>query len=792
MPEFFEKEQKQELEPLDDIEAIQDILRHDQFFMKKKDDIQSFFANNMDPNDRLEYVQTVFNSDYSEILLSDNQDDRYGYKTEEQGLHIWQGSFLSRTKETHLTWDTIQSIYARMVENNILLDTVVSEIDEPQIEEKTYAEHEEKIDTPEGAEQLSFFGYAEPLTQTEKKPKLLNVDPTIKAISNDMIYYVLRCGSPERGSLSRIVAQFQKGKSDEENADFLRKEFGNDGRGYIYNTADIDKDVHISSWFDDAGIKITLGDNVDENLVPNSKIPWLIAARRINDLLENGEYCSQNIIDSAAELEIKDIADRLWYLHQDVNYDIYEYFIPKEMFKGGFPDSTKRIRNALLDKNTLQSYIDGLSKLVADYEQNSDILRFHFHKPKELLYRLKDLQLERKQFITKPDFVFKKHYFISEKEKDALLGYGSGFSDGKFRIQKYFSEEHSSPEQIKFLKDEYGTGGGSKRGGDEWHDAKGITYARGKTIGSPDCKITMKWSEVASRIDRLVSEEKYITKKDIEDKIHDCKRIVQDYDVNSYDDFEKEYETQRYTAAMEFLKEHGIDVNMSEEHKSEPESVAPVTEQSETNMGKNFIIADDNTLGEGGAKTKFNSNVDAIKTLKQLEADNRAATIDEKVILSKYVGWGGLANAFNPENEKWKNEYSGLKELLTESEYISARSSVLDSFYTSPLIIDSIYAALEKMGFEGGNILEPACGVGNFLGRLPENIAKSSKIYATEIDSISGRIAQKLYPNAEIKIEGFEKNKYQDDCFDVAVGNVPFGDLSFRDNKYNTSNVHYP
>ena len=118
-------------------------------------------------------------------------------------------------------------------------------------------------------------------------------------------------------------------------------------------------------------------------------MPWLIAARRINDMLEKGEYCLQDIIDSAAEKEIKDIADKLWYLHQDINYDIYEYFIPKDMFKGGFPDSTERIKIALLDKDILQSYIDGMTQLVADYEQNRDILRFHFHKTKELLYRLK-------------------------------------------------------------------------------------------------------------------------------------------------------------------------------------------------------------------------------------------------------------------------------------------------------------------------------------------------------------------------------------------------------------------
>ncbi len=593
-----------ELPPITDENIIFGILRHDQFFAIKRDQIAAFFENNTDHDERVAFVKQIFNSDYSELLLVDNEDTRYGYKTYDEGIHIWKGSFLTRTMESGFSWDLVQSFYADMVERGLLINTAVSEIDEPifaePTEEKKYPEPEEDIDdfeelteefeaedeteeeisdedidTPapvndfdrddnEGAEQLSFFGEPEPVKTAKKKSqekepkKLLNVDTSIRAISNDMISYVLRCGSPERGSLSRIVAQYQKGKSDEENAEFLRKEFGNDGRGYIFNTSDFSKTAHLSSWFDDFGIKITLGDNVDENGIPNSKIPWLIAARRINDLLENGEFCSQDIIDGAAEKEIKDIADRLWYLHQDIDYDNYEYFIPKDMFKGGFPDSTERITLALLDKDTLQSYIDGLTQLVTDYEQNRDILRFHFHKPKELLYRLKDLQIERRQFVTKPDFAFKGHYFISEREKDALLGLGSGYSDGKFRIQKFFKDNHTLPEQIKFLKSEYGTGGGSRRGGDEWHDAKGIAYMRGENIGNPDCKVLMKWNEVVERISRLVSEGKYITQKDIDSKIHDCKRIVQDYDPDSYDSFEKEYERRRYHEALQFLGEQGI------------------------------------------------------------------------------------------------------------------------------------------------------------------------------------------------------------------------------------------
>ena len=585
-----------DLPPITDENIIFGILRHDQFFHIKKDQIAAFFENNTDHNERVAFVKQIFNSDYSEVLLGESEDTRYGYKTYDEGLHIWKGGYLSRTMESGFSWDLVQSFYADMVERGLLIDTVVSEIDEPifaePAEEKKYPEPAEEISEPaeenseknienvtEGAEQLSFFGEPVPVEQTEKKPKKTRKEKAPAKtpmpnflITDDMENYVLRCGSPERGTLSRIVAQFQKGKTAAENAEFLRKEFGFDGRGYVYNTPDFSETKNICSWFDDKGIIISAGENV-ANPYSSAKIPWEYAAERIAEMLENGEYCSQDIIDGAAEKEIMDIAEHLWYLHQDTDKSVYQFFIPDEMFKGGFPESTERIKLALLDKDTLQEYINGLEQFVTDYEQNRDIMRFHFHKPKELLYRLKDLQIERKQFVTKPDFVFKGHYFISEREKDALLGFGSGFSDGKFRIEKYFKEVHSLPEQIKFLKSEYGIGGGTRRGGDEWHDAKGIAYMRGESIGKPDAKILMKWNEVVARISRLISEGKYITQEDIDKKIYDCKRIVQNYDPDSYSDFDKEYERRQYHEALRFLGEHGIVIERQVVEAVEPEPI---------------------------------------------------------------------------------------------------------------------------------------------------------------------------------------------------------------------------
>lgn len=216
---------------------------------------------------------------------------------------------------------------------------------------------------------------------------------------------------------------------------------------------------------------------------------------------------------------------------------------------------------------------------------------------------------------------------------------------------------------------------------------------------------------------------------------------------------------------------------------------APAPEATAPDKGENFTITDD-ALGEGGAKAKFRANVDAIKTLKTLEREKRSATAEEKETLSKYVGWGALAKAFDKNDEKWAAEYKELSELLTPQEYAQARSMVNDAFYTSPTVIDGIYEALANFGFEGGNVLEPAMGIGNFFGRMPEDMQSHSQLYGVEIDSLSGRIAQALYPDADIAIQGFEQNRFQNGCFDVAVGNVPFGELGFRDTVHDTTKLH--
>ena len=215
------------------------------------------------------------------------------------------------------------------------------------------------------------------------------------------------------------------------------------------------------------------------------------------------------------------------------------------------------------------------------------------------------------------------------------------------------------------------------------------------------------------------------------------------------------------------------------------ESPTVEAERPTLELAGNFRITDDH-LGEGGAKQKYARNIEAIRTLFKLEQEHRGATAEEQQVLSQYVGWGGLADAFDPNKDGWAKEYTELKGLLSEDEYAAARSSTLNAHYTSPTVIRGIYDAVERMGFQSGNILEPSMGVGNFFGMLPESMA-DSRLYGVELDSITGRIAQKLYPEANIKVAGFETTDRRD-FYDLAVGNVPFGNYKVNDKAYNKLN----
>lgn len=247
---------------------------------------------------------------------------------------------------------------------------------------------------------------------------------------------------------------------------------------------------------------------------------------------------------------------------------------------------------------------------------------------------------------------------------------------------------------------------------------------------------------------------------------------VENDTINAIDELKAIGQAQKVINLFKAREENGKPLNRDEYYKNQEKI--------------NYHI-DNNSLGEGTPKEKVRRNIDAIKLLKKLEDENRLANKEEQEILASYVGWGGLPDVFDESKDNWREEYNELKEILTDEEYKSARASTLTAFYTPPVVINAIYDTLKNMGVEQANILEPSCGTGNFLGMLPQEM-QSSKLYGIELDSISGKIAKQLYPKANIKVQGYEKADLPDSFFDIAIGNVPFGDFKVNDKRYDKNN----
>ena len=616
--------------------------------------------------------------------------------------------------------------------------------------------------------QLNLFGEPAENYAPRKQTSIATADTNSTLITQDMFDCVLRCGSNEPRSLERIINQYQLNKGAESNVEFLRNEFGTDARGIDFGQPTGAADRRITAWYDENDITIGLGDTA-LNSPAQKTITWEQAAKRIEELLGDGKFADQVTIDDAEAYTRRKLAEKLWYLNRDVEGD---FFIPDEFFAGGFPESTERISEALKGEKPVAEFIVGMTDLIKRYEADKDVLRFPHRDLHEILENLKDLQLERREFRTEKNFEFSPVMFISEEEKDLLILSGSGVQGGKFRIENYFNQPHSSKEKADFLKNEYGTGGSGRTGYDTWHDAKGIVLNKGG-FGGSEATVKMKWNEVAARIDRLISQKKYITERDINNRIRSAQWTVDNSD-----------DPQQIESAKKILAKYSA--NSPKPVKEPIPAARPV--QVKAPVEKHDFTITDEHLGEGGQKAKFAANIAAIRTLKAIESENRLATPEEQTVLSKYVGWGGLAQAFDENNSSWANEHKELAETLTEEEYSAAKSTVLNAHYTSPTVINAIYKGLETLGFSGGNILEPAMGVGNFFGVMPEEMRKESRLHGVELDSITGRIAKQLYQTADIQIKGYEETTFSDNYFDAAIGNVPFGNYGVFDKRYNKEN----
>ena len=733
-----------------------EILRFEKYLIHKRTEIAGYFRCENEEILQVEYLKNSFRmNEFTEFYIDNT---RAGYRADEDGITLWKGKYLSRSEEKRLSWEEARSLVISYIADGTYL---------------AGGETEEQIETDGMFKQLDLFTmFSEQVgniavNQAAEKSRL----PEGFVLPQAQLDDILRSGGGKEGSRKRIYAKYQQRKTPEEMTEYLKKEYGTTGKGFEFDGQ------QIAVWFDAGGISIGYGTSAKENLI--LEMDWKDIEQNIRTQVESGVYMGENEAYLVDEAERSRIANDLFFFFRDGMEEI-----PKELGAGGgsYPEVHDRLLELLAAPEGIKQVAACMDYALHQLETGEKSLRFRSIVSKEeIRAELDNLLVERLSFPVSEYIEIRHEDFITQEEIDHRLGRGSGFSQGAFRIYEYFSREHDIKDAAEFLKNEYGTGGSTHAlaGADhsyEDHNAKGLKLQKG-IIGNPYAEVLLSWNVVAKRIRQLVKEDKYLSQEGKEAyaryKMQPQKKEPAAYEAE--EDYLNEMAEKNIDGYEEIPLETDIKVP---EEASEPEP--------DKTRAVNFRITDSN-LGIGSAKEKFRRNIEAIHTLEKIENENRVATPDEQIILSQYVGWGGLADAFDERKSAWANEYAELRELLSEEEYASARESTLNAHYTSPVIIRSIYAALDEMGFEKGNILEPAMGIGNFFGTLPENM-QGSRLYGVELEDISGRIAKQLYPDADIQIKGFEKTDYPNDFFDIAIGNVPFGQYKVSDKKYDKHN----
>ena len=954
---------------LDDKLIMAIISNKDDDLKYKKQQIELYFSIHPEETDRAEYLKAAYQDRYTEILVDGV---RVGYKTQADGLLMWEGAYLSRTSESVFSWGVVAGWTAQLIDKKeYFIDT--------------------KITPPKSydSQQLSLFDFADFQAPGREESGQLSF-MTNPQLSQQVIDEALCIGANDRNSRLIICAYFMKDHTPEENAAFLAKHYGTNGAGFYIN------ERKYSIWYGEEGIRISDGESAQRRYA--TLLTWEQAARRIRELLDLGRYMPQNELDRVVEYERKTIAESLALTARDFSEEAREAgYAPTLRLalsaKGGFPEIEQQISELLKDPDMLQKITEEWSEFVEAHEQNRNLMRFGYNRPKELLQKLTDLQREPVTFTAAEDYNPQRRFFISMDEIDKVLR--GGGEDYRLAVYSFFVNHPDQKDREKYLKDYHGEYSGYHGGNDNrTYTSKGLSFSHGD-LTQPYAKVELKWSVIVKRIDVLMSQDRFLSDQDREamagyeirqlarsihsffidapelyprpyqanaiadywegveevaeqltnpnrveeiyqmmlplwegtpqddrhyqsrktglenmqayragtysvfnraqtlrplfsgaetpsaeletpkpelpvtpaeeeqdnvsqnEELEEAKQLINEYCLEVFDqeaDFsdlshvdlafsstsDSEHTVEIFADLAAFRLVYQVDSetvheiackNLSElngylanldfdemvahaddryqqEHadrdeladngpalkepaeKEQSAVLAPPKPKRErvvfttlhpeipADQRRNFRITD-SELGYGTRSEKYAANVAAIRCLKEIEAEDRLATPEEQEILSRYVGWGGLADCFDERHGK----YLELKSLLSEDEYAAARASSLTAFYTSPAIIGAMYQALSQMGFRQGNILEPSCGVGNFIGMLPDSMA-DSKAYGVEIDSISGRIAQQLYQNSSIAVNGFEKVQMPDSFFDVAIGNVPFGDFKVRDKKY--------
>ena len=863
-----EHDREAELPAFLDAHLIEAILLDDGGRKHTRQEIFAFFQTNRDIATRTEFLKNSYNDIWVEVLAGADK-VRVGYHAEEDGLLMWEGSYLSRTAESVFSWG------------------VVTEMTENLIERGAYKIKLGLQNAPVMAEQLSFFdmGGGAAVYEVPEAQRTGELFPT-RTVPQAVIDQALYTAGNSRGSAERIAVFYMRQRPKAECTAFLRREFGTEnGRGIEY------EGQKYAVWFMEDGIHLAQGDSVRTGHC-RTTVTWEQASARILELLEAGTYLSAAELEQAQDKVLLEMGDALLMTARDLTQEgraqgLFSQTLAIHDQRKGYPELDENMVAFAKSEGGLAVLAEEYHDFFRAYEQNRSIMRFRLseYNTHRIGVVLDGIDLPERSFTAQPDFLRRCKMLITQDEIDQFFLADS--VDSRLDVYAFFCYPHTKEEQQKFIKSRFGEySGGGRDGYNHTKTYKGLTYQREyarKRYG----EVNLTIPNVVKNYERLIAQKRfpgedavakipqyelrelartvyfgfsdapddmprpypkgtdyYDAVPVIEEQLADKAKAAEMLEaLTSYldgmDEGDRHYDScqqareqlSKYVDGTFSLFNHRHDsglrqaereatpitptgeVGVTEEPAQEQEiSPLPQVQQREEEApqgqaamppvphlprkkerleaaaplfagGVNYRITDD-ALGAAPPSQRYANNVAAIRLLKRVEAENRAATPEEQEVLAKYVGWGGLADCFDPKHSR----YEELKSLLSETEYAAARESTLTAFYTPPVVIRSIYAALGQMGFRQGNVLEPACGIGHFLGMLPDSMTES-KIYGVELDDISGRIARQLYPRSSISIRGYEKMDFPDNFFDVAVGNVPFGQFKVQDRRYDRLNL---
>lgn len=856
-----------ELPALLDEHLIEAILLDDGGRKHTRQEIFAYFQDTRDITARTEFLKNSYNDIWVEVLAGADK-VRVGYHAEEDGLLMWEGSYLSRTAESVFSWG------------------VVTEMTENLIERGEYKIKLGLQNAPVMEEQLSFFdmGGGAAVYEVPEPQRTGELFP-IRTVPQAVIDQALYTAGNSYNSAYRVAVFYARQRSETECIAFLRREFGTEnGRGIEY------EGQKYAVWFMEDGIHLAQGDSIRTSH-SRTTVTWEQASARILELLEAGTYLSAAELEQTREHTLLEMAEELMLTVRELTEEgrrkgLFAQTLVIHDQRKSYPELAEDVVAFAKGEGGLAVLAEEYQDFLRAYEQDRSIMRFRLseYSTHRIGVVLGGIDLPERSFAAQPDFLRRCKMFITRDEIDRFFLAES--ADSRLDVYSFFCYPRAKEEQQKFIKSRFGEySGGGRDGYDYTKTYKGLTYQREYARKRYD-EVKLTIPNVVKEYERLIAQKRfpgedaiaaipqyerrqlartvyfgfsdapddvprpypkgadyYDAVPVIEEQLADKAKAAEMLEaltayLDGMDEGDRHYDScqqareqlSEYVDGTFSLFNHRHDsglrqaereatpitptgeVGVTEEPAQEQEiSPLPQVQQREeapqgqaamppvphlprkkerleaaaplSAGGVNYRITDD-ALGVALPSQRYANNVAAIRLLKRVEAENRLATAEEQEVLSRYVGWGGLADCFDPKHSR----YEELKSLLSETEYAAARESTLTAFYTPPVVIRSIYAALGQMGFRQGNVLEPACGVGHFLGMLPDSMTES-KLYGVELDDISGRIARQLYPRSSISVRGYEKMDFPDNFFDAAVGNVPFGQFKVQDRRYDRLNL---